>query len=245
MSLGLWTVVFFLLTAALLSLPFYPVWQEWRHPVDALALNLKGKNRQAMMPVSAQVRLDERAATPPWVNASVRILATSGSRFQKLTAPTILLGTSSQAQKNTAAAPRLTALWDLSYAQTWGAHGWRVTGDCHIPDAYRVPGSLVVMGALTLGADCVVDGDIKAHGAVQVGPRTQLNGALFSEQAITLQPDVKVHGPVVSDVHVEMGPGVVIGGLEHPSTLSAPVLVASPGAVVHGIAWATQSGCVA
>ena len=84
----------------------------------------------------------------------------------------------------------------------------------------------------------------EVHGAVQVGPRSRIRGALFSEQAIALHEDAQVQGPVVSEVRVDLGPGVVIGRLEHPSTLSAPQLLAQAGAVVHGTAWASQSGRV-
>ena len=245
MSITLWTLVFFVLTIALLAWPFYPAWQEWRHPIDALALTIKGQTLQAAMPVSAQVRLEPLSATPATVDASVRILASSGSRFQKLTAPTILLGTASSSSSAAAHAPLRTVLLKMPHSQKWGARGWRIHGDCHIPDAHQVPGPLVVMGTLTVGTDCLIDGDIKAHGAVQISARSQIQGALFSEQTLTLHEDVRVQGPVVSEAHVDLGPGVIIGQLEHPSPLSAPTMVAQAGAVVHGTVWASQSGRVA
>lgn len=243
-SVYLWSAVFFLLTAALLALPFYPAWQEWRHPVDALALALKTARPHQGLPTSPQVRLVQDVATPPVVSASVRILASAGSKFQKLSAPTIALGSADTERRNPRHERPRTSLMTLPHAQPWGDRGWRIQGDCHIADAHQVTGPLVVMGSLTLGADCVVEGDVKAHGAVQVGPRSRIHGALFSEQSIALQEDAQVQGPVVSEVRVDLGPGVVIGRLEHPSTLSAPQLVAQAGAVVHGTAWASQSGRV-
>lgn len=245
MSITLWTLAFFVLTIALLAWPFYPAWQEWRHPLDALALAIKGQTFQAAMPVSAQVRLEPLSATPATVDASVRILASSGSRFQKLTAPTILLGTASTSPPGSTHEPLRTVLLNIPHSEKWGTHGWRIHGDCHIPDAHRVPGPLVVMGKLTVGTDCLIDGDIKAHGTVQIGAHSQLQGALFCEHAIALHEGVQVQGPVVSEAHVDLGPGVIIGQLEHPSTLSAPTMVAQAGAVVHGTVWASQSGRVA
>jgi cytoskeletal protein CcmA (bactofilin family) len=241
-SVHLWSVAFFVLTAALLALPFYPAWQEWRHPLDALALALKTSPSHHGLHTSPQVRLARGVATPPVVSASVRILASTGSQFQKLTAPTIVLG-SANTDRPGHEPPRRTLLTP-PHAQAWGDRGWRIQGDCHIPDAQQVQGPLVVMGALTLGADCVIDGDIKAHGAVQVGPRSRIRGALFSEQAIALHEDVQVQGPVVSEVQVDLAPGVVMGRLAQPSTLRAPRMVARSGAVVHGTVWATQSGRV-
>ena len=49
---------------------------------------------------------------------------------------------------------------------------------------------------------------------------------------------------VVSEAQVDLGPGVVVGRLAQASTLSAPRIVAQSGALVHGTAWATQSGRV-
>jgi cytoskeletal protein CcmA (bactofilin family) len=241
-SVQLWSVVFFVLTAALLALPFYPAWQEWRHPLDARALALKNSPNHHALPTSPQVRLAQGVVTPPVVSASVRIVASSGSQFQKLMAPTLVLGNANTERPSHE--PPHTTLVTPPHAQPWGDRGWRIQGDCRIADAQQVQGSLVVMGALTLGADCVVDGDVKAHGAVQVGPRSRIRGALFSEQAIALHEDAQVQGPVVSEAQVDLGPGVVIGRLAQASTLSAPHIVAQSGAVVHGTAWATQSGRV-
>lgn len=241
-SVQLWSVVFFALTAALLALPFYPAWQEWRHPLDARALALKSSPNHHALPTSPQVRLAQGVATPPVVSASVRIVASSGCQFQKLMAPTLVLG-SANAERPRHEPPHRT-LVTPPHAQPWGDRGWRIQGDCHIADAQQVQGPLVVMGALTLGADCMVDGDVKAHGAVQVGPRSRIRGALFSEQAIALHEDAQVQGPVVSEAQVDLSPGVVIGRLAQASTLSAPRIVAQSGALVHGTAWATQSGRV-
>ena len=243
-SVYLWSAVFFLLTVGLLALPFYPAWQEWRHPVDALALALKTARPHQGLPTSPQVRLVPGVATPPVVSASVRILANAGSQFQKLSAPTIALGSADTERRSPHHERPCTSLMTLPHAQPWGDRGWRIQGNCHIADAQQVTGPLVVMGSLTLGADCVVEGDVKAHGPVKVGLRTRIHGALFSEQAIALHEDAQVQGPVVSEVRVDLGPGVVIGRLEHPSTLSAPQLLAQAGAVVHGTAWASQSGRV-
>jgi len=245
-SVNLWSVAFFAITAVLLALPFYPTWQEWRHPADARALALTNSLPPQAPPASPQVRLVQGVATPPEVRASVRILACPGSTFQKLSAPTVWLGQADteRAHPPGHALPRST--WrPLPHAQPWGDHGWRIQGDCHIAPAQQVQGPLVVMGSLSLGADCVVNGDIKAHGAVQVGPRSRIGGALFSEQAIALQEDVQVSGPVVCEDHLALARGVVIGQPEQPSTVRAPHLVASPGAVVHGTVWALQSGRVA
>ena len=244
-SVPVLNLVFFLLTGALLALPFYPCWQEWRQPVDARALVLHIAKPYHDLPVARQLSLVQGVATPAVVSASVRIVAGSGSQFEKMTAPIIFLGSADAERPRPVAEVQRTALLTLPHAQPWGDRGWRIHGDCHIADAQQVQGPLVVMGALVLGANCGVDGDIKAHGSVQVGRSSQIRGALFSLQSIALHEDVQVDGPVVSEAYVVVGPGVVIGRPEQPSTLSAAHVVASAGARVHGTIWASQSGRVA
>lgn len=245
MSSGLWTLVFVVLTAALLALPFFPAWREWRHPLDALALAIPDTANDSAPPLSAQVRLAAGLATPPVVSASARILALAGCQFQQLNAPTILLGVAKPWQIAPRHPVQHALLQPPAHAERWGTQGWRITGDCHIPDAHRVQGPLVVMGRLTVGSDCLIEGDIKAHGDVQVGARSQIKGALVSEQRITLHEDVSLQGPVLSETEVTLDVGVVIGSLEQPSSLSAAQVLAQPGAVVHGSVWAHQSGRVA
>ena len=238
------SVVFFVLTSILLALPFYPCWHEWRQPVDARTLALQLTPTLYAMPMSPQLRLVKEVVTPAVVSASVRILASSGSQFQKLTAPTVFFGRADTERISLVREPQRTVLLTLQHAKPWGDRGWRIDGDCRIADAQEVQGPLVVTGELALGADCLIAGDVKAYGSVQVGPNSRIRGALFSGQSIALHEDAQVEGPVVSESHVVLGSGVVIGRPEHPSTLSAPNVLASVGAVVHGTVWASQSGQV-
>lgn len=70
-------------------------------------------------------------------------------------------------------------LMHLPHAQPWGDQGWRVHGDCHLPDDSRLPGPLVVTGKLTCGARSLVEGDVKVHGDAHLAPSSLLMGALF------------------------------------------------------------------
>lgn len=242
-TLVFWTLVFFAVSCALLLLPFYPAWQEWRHPVDALRLSIQSLAPPHLEPLTAQMRLMPGATPPDTVRASARILAPSGCKFHKLCAPTILLGIA-DAAPNQPRRVQSIPLLKLDRAKRWGTKGWRIDGDCRIPQAHYLQGNLVVTGTLHIEADCVIHGDIKTHGAVHVGPRSQLSGALFSTQAITLQESAEIQGPVVSDTSVSIGPWVLIGNLEHPSMVSAPQIAAHASAVVHGTVWAQVTGRV-
>lgn len=242
-TLVFWTVLFLLVNCTLLLLPFYPAWQEWRRPVDAVRLEIPEAPASTRDPVSPEERLTPASHSPDSVIASARILAPSGSRFHSLCAPTILLG---MAEASSHPPPRIGHRPQIrpERAKRWGAEGWRVEGDCRIPDAHQVHGALVVTGVLHIGKDCVIRGDIKAHGPVHIGQRSQLLGALFGEQAITLQAGVEALGPVVSETSVSVGPGVQIGNLQHPGMLIAPEIEVHAGAVVHGKVWAKTRGRV-
>jgi cytoskeletal protein CcmA (bactofilin family) len=245
MNAGLWTVLFGLLTTALLGLPFFPVWREWWRPRDAQALALHDAHLVATQALTAQVRLSPGQATPPVVSASARILALAGCEFQQLNAPTILLGVASPVHTHAVHQVPRTVLQQPPHAERWGAHGWRITGDCHIPDAHQLQGPIVVLGRLSVGSDCLIDGDIKVHGSVQMGARSRVTGALVSEQRIELHERVWLQGPVLSESEVTLAGGVVIGSLDQPSTVRAAQVLAQAGAVVHGSICATQCGRVA
>lgn len=242
-----WTLLFLLLSAALLLLPFYPAWREWRHPVDARRLELPDARPSAGLPlpvpVPAHLELTPDTDSADELSASESIRVPAGRRFGRLRAPTIWLG-HERVGPSTPPPVHHAALGQPARSRHWGSEGWRVSGDCHIPDAHQLQGALVVTGSLHIGQDCLIRGDIKAHGPVHIGRRSQIEGALFGTQAITLDEGVQVLGPVVSETSVSLGPQVRIGRLDHPGLLIAPEVVAHSGAVVHGGVWAKARGRV-
>lgn len=131
----------------------------------------------------------------------------------------------------------------LPHAQPWGDQGWRVQGDCHLPEDSRLPGPLVVSGNLTCGARSLVEGDVKVHGAIHLAPGSTLMGALFA-RTVTLAQGAQVFGPVVASATAHLGPDSAIGRPEQPASLSAAQVLADAHARVHGPVW-TQAKALA
>lgn len=243
----MWNLLFFALTAALLVLPFYPAWREWRYPADAQPLPLDGPqgNIQAV-----PTELTLGTVTQPVAQASQIIQVPVGASFIQLVAPTIALGSSPVASAPVAQADTLhtgkpSALMSLLHAKTWGKNGWRVKGRCQVPNTHHLTGSLVVLGALDIGSNCVMTGDIKAHGKVTIGPHSLVTGSVFSPREIVLAPGAQVHGAVFSEDRIHLSTGCVVGLLHQPVTVCAPRIHAASGARVHGTLWARQGGQVA
>jgi cytoskeletal protein CcmA (bactofilin family) len=181
------------------------------------------------------------------VQASQRIAVPVGTAFFKLVAPTIELGqvrrtAASSTQEKNARWVRTAPLLSLLNAQAWGKKGWRVKGQCQVPNAHHLVGPLVVLGPLEIGADCVIEGDIKAHGAVKIGPRSLVTGSVFSPRAISLSEGALVHGPVMSEDRIHLSAHCVVGRLTQPATVCARHIDAASGACVHGTLWARESG---
>ncbi len=134
-------------------------------------------------------------------------------------------------------------LMHLPHAQPWGDQGWRVQGDCHLPDDSCLPGPLVVTGKLTCGARSLVEGDVKVHGNAHLAPGSLIMGALFADQ-VTLAEGAQVLGPVVARASVQLGPHSAIGRQGQPVSLSAEQLLADDSARVHGPVWTTAQAAL-
>lgn len=132
--------------------------------------------------------------------------------------------------------PSQRLLLDLPHAQPWGDLGWRVQGDCHLPEDCRLPGPLVVTGTLRCGARSLLEGDVKVHGDAHLGPDSTLQGALFAHN-VTLAQRARVLGPVVARAQVNLGPRSTIGQREQPTSLSAERVQADGSARVFGTVW--------
>ena len=245
----LWNVAFFLLTGTLLVLPFYPAWREWRHPADAQPLPLPDAPPGASTAILAQVTLDLGEPPRPVVKATERISVPVGSAFFKLVAPVIELGTPSPASESRGPERplgwlRATPLLSLPGGQTWGIKGHRVKGPCQVPEARHLTGPLVVLGTLTIGADCVIAGDIKAHGAIHIGARSLVTGSVFSPHDISLAEGARVQGAILSEDRIRLSARCVVGQVAQPASVSARRIEAASGSGVHGTLWAREGGQV-
>lgn len=127
-------------------------------------------------------------------------------------------------------------LTHLPRAQPWGEQGWRVQGDCHLPEDSCLPGPLVVYGKLSCGARSLIEGDVKVHGDTHLAPGSTLMGALFAHN-VTLTEGAQVLGPVVASATVRLGPHSAIGRQGQPVSLSAGQVLTDDSACVYGPIW--------
>jgi len=103
-------------------------------------------------------------------------------------------------------------------------------------------GDLVCQGDLLVGRGCRVRGSIKSWGELRLDVGSRVLGNLVATGRIVLGADCVVQGAVVSERAVLLGPGCVVGAPGAPATVSAPRIVVSAGATVHGTLWAGEEG---
>jgi predicted acyltransferase (DUF342 family) len=164
--------------------------------------------------------------------------------FERLNAPALRFG--SAPIHAAPPAPPLVAreLSDL-HDCTAMAPGWfRVEGHVVLPPDSRYRGSLVVTGALSVGARSVIEGDVKARHGIVLGRGARVLGSLVSERSIQLERDSFVRGPVISEADVVVSRGCAIGTPALRTTVTAENIMIESGAVVHGTVWAREAGVV-
>lgn len=247
-TLWLWNVLFLAVSTALLTAPFWPAWQEWRHPKDRTSTRLGPDSTNTCRPLARHGLLTAHATEPGELHATHSILARPGSHFKKLVAPRIHFGSADgQAPQRPAAATTVPLdvprHWPL--ATRWGADGWRIEGDCRIPASHAVQGALVVTGALAMEHDSLVEGDLKVHGDVQMSPRARVTGALTCKHNIDLGHACTVQGPVLCAGDLSIAKAVVLGTPDQTTSVSAERIRVQATATAHGTVCAKVMGQVA
>ena len=163
----------------------------------------------------------------------------SGTRFERLHAPALLLGA------RHAPRPRPLTRSRFSPAERRDASGrYVVEGDLDIPAGATVGGTLVVSGTVRLGEGAHVDGDVRVGRDLVLGPDASVSGHAFAERAIALGLCAAVDGTAVARRRLTLGPHARVGCHDRPATATADVIDAAPGALVHGTLWARVRGAV-
>ena len=168
-----------------------------------------------------------------------------GCSFERLRAPRIAFGRGagrprvphapSSTAQDFSAIPRAVRRTESLY---------RVRGTCVLPPGGHFRGSLVVTGALMVGEDTTIYGDIKARGGIVLGARCAIHGAASSETSLEIGRGAFLRGPVIAETDVLIGSGATIGAPGLPTTVSAENIVVESGAVAHGLVWAREAGLV-
>jgi hypothetical protein len=220
----LWASALLALSAALLALPFWPAWAEWRRPRD-----------RSPLPIPE--------AAPPAQDPHAPLMLANGEHFETVQSNPIVLG---EGVLN--AVPALPALqrWQPPpSARPWGTQGWHIPHDLHIPAGQHVPCSLVVRGRCVLQGPGWLQGDIKTRDGLRLGAGYRVQGSLFSEGDIRLDSGSQVSGVVLAEGRLQLAPQVVIGTPQQPVSVCADVIDVRGPAQVHGTLQARVRGQVA
>lgn len=118
----------------------------------------------------------------------------------------------------------------------------RLDGFFYLPAGSTHEGSVIARGKAFLGAGSRLEGNLKSHGDLHVSEQVEVQGSLVSTSAIYVAENSFVRGPIIAERQVVIGAGAQIGSPECLTTISAPRICLEPGAVVHGTAWARESG---
>lgn len=87
----------------------------------------------------------------------------------------------------------------------------RIFGDFVFPPKSEVFENIVVLGALSVGDECVFHGSVKAKKDVLIGCGVVIKGNLISEGDVNIKDDSVVAGLVHSEGSVSLGEKVFIG----------------------------------
>ncbi len=236
-----WTLSLFALTILLFSLPLWPAFWELARkstrtlPIDrsddgsaTYAARLLSGGQSVNLPL--QVELHTGSVSHDVVCAVDSIGVQPGCQFSWLDAKTITF---------TAASP--TAPDSLPRSDTLPiainsarAKFQRIEGAWQTPPAVEILGDYVVTQDAIVAADTVVVGNIKAYGHLRVCSGGVVHGSVFAKMDITLEPGATVFGVVSASQQITMLGGSVVGHLSQLSSVSAPVVVAHAGVMVHG-----------
>ncbi len=118
----------------------------------------------------------------------------------------------------------------------------RSNGDFHLRDSDVFQGHIVAAGKVEIGDNVLVIGSIKARTDLEIGSGTQVEGTLVSRGQMSIGGNCYVKGPVIAEEEIVIGPGTQIGTAALPTTVSAPRIKISAGAVVFGTLWAREQG---
>lgn len=164
----------------------------------------------------------------------------AGTRFERLSAPALFLGTAHQ--------PRLRPAASVCFEPTPRRDvcgRYVVQGDLAIPAGALVGGTVIASGDVRLGAGARVDGDVRSGGDLVLAEGATVGGHAFADHAITLGPGAAVDGVAVARRRLALGADARVGVHDAPASATADMVHVEPGAIVYGTLWARIDGQIA
>lgn len=176
------------------------------------------------------------------VSADQGIQLQSGCAFQRLNAPRITFGCSSDTLNVTSfIAPDLPA--EIPALPGPGGRTL-VEGDFEIRPGEVVAGSVVARGKLHIGAGARVLGSAKSNKELIVESGASVEGSLISAATMHVGPGCRIGGPILAEHEMAIESGTECGTARMPTTVSALTIELEEGAQVFGTLWARNEGRV-
>lgn len=161
-----------------------------------------------------------------------------GCKFERIHAPIIY---SSAAAVELDVKPEAAPFSKLAQA---GIGRTRVHGQLQIAAGEQRRGDIVATRGLSIEERGCVFGSVKGNGDASLHPLVEVHGSLVSTRRIHIAKGCFIQGPVIAEQEIFIDSGVQIGMPASPTTVSAPIIRISPGAVLHGTVWARVEGRV-
>ncbi len=176
------------------------------------------------------------------VSADHEIQLQPGCAFQRLNAPRITFGWSSDTLNDISFIPP-----DLP-ADTPALPGpsgrTLVEGDFEIRAGEVIAGSVVARGKLHIGAGARVLGSAKSDKEMIVEAGVSVEGSLISAATMHIGPRCRIGGPILAEHEMGIESGTECGTARMPTTVSALTIELEEGARVFGTLWARNEGRV-
>lgn len=170
------------------------------------------------------------------ISAQQRVELKRGSRFLRLNAPRINVGSpcdrpseSIPASNGTASSQNRRTLFD---------------GDVTIKSGEVFYGSIVARGKLHLREGAHVFGSIKSSKELIVENEVVVEGSVMCADRMIVGSRCTLHGPIIAERSLVLYSETICGSLHRPTTVSSPEIQVQEGLVVFGTLWARESGSV-
>lgn len=177
------------------------------------------------------------------VSADETIQLACKSHFERLNAENIIFG------ERPAVAPVAGDRVDLK-PEDLSAHvkasagRWLIEHNVEIPANSRINANLVVVGKLTIGENCEINGSIKSHKTMLIKAGCKINGSAVCMENINIEAYTDLKGPLVSEATIEIATDCAIGTKDPATTITAENIDIHANCIAHGTVWARKAGKV-
>lgn len=167
--------------------------------------------------------------------------------FERLHAPRIVFGSSSQSVVPTGSSGDTPALQELKSDSLPNlvddsAGRWLYEHDLEIPAESHIRADLVCTGELHIGSGTRIEGSIKSREKLRLDPGVEVTGSVVGGGDLSIGKGCRIGGPVIAEGDVEVESGSVIGTAGSLTTVSAGAISMAGGVIVHGTVWAHTTG---